>query len=68
MPSVNVSDYKNLQEALNAFNDKVKAAHILRNYRNQQSFSSAAEIRRAKRNSRESQQKQRQMYRQQQKQ
>lgn len=62
MPTVKVSDYNNLQAALNAFNDKVKAAHILRDYRNQQSFSSSAEIRRAKQIRRESQQKHRQMY------
>ena len=68
MPSVKVSDYNNLQAALNAFNDKVKAAHIMRDYRNQQSFSSAAEIRRTKQIRRKSQQKRRQMYRQQQKQ
>ncbi len=68
MPTVKVSDYNSFQAALNAFNDKVKAAHILRDYRNQQSFSSAAEIRRTKQIRRESQQKRRQMYRQQQKQ
>ena len=63
MPTVKVSDYNSFQAALNAFNDKVKAAHIMRDYRNQQSFSSSAEIRRAKQKRRETQQKQRQTYR-----
>ncbi len=68
MPTGKVSDYNNLQAALNAFNNKVKAAHIMRDYRNQQSFSAAAEIRRAKQIRRELHHERRQMYRQQQKQ
>ena len=62
MPTINVSDYNSFQAALNAFNGKVKSAHIMRDYRDQQSFSSSAEIRRAKQKRRKSQQKHRQMY------
>lgn len=62
MPSVKVSDYTNLQAALNALTNKVNEAHIMLDYRNQQSFTSASEIRRAKQKRRKSQQKHRQMY------
>ena len=44
MPTVKVSDYTNLQAALNALTNKVNEAHIMRAYRNQQSFTSASEI------------------------